>query len=86
MTCNKCNAELVPVFPERMRRSTDESMYEGALIIKLSGGYRMFIDEYIPPFILCTNCAQELYEQNEWLITPETDFLLKEEIDGEQSS
>jgi hypothetical protein len=56
-------------------------MYENALVIKISGGYGMFIDDYVAPFVLCQDCARELFDQNQWLITPETVFLSKELID-----
>lgn len=80
MNCNKCNVEMVPVFLDRNRRHTDLPMYENALVIRISGGYGMFIDDFVAPFVICDNCAKELFDQNQWLVTPEISYLSKEVI------
>lgn len=77
--CDKCAKELTPVFPDRSRRYNDLPQYDDALVIKLSGGYGMLIDDFVAPFVLCGDCGRELIQSNyEWMITPEIEFLSKE--------
>lgn len=75
--CDNCNTELVPVTPELMRRGNDYPNYKDALVITIQGGYGMLIDEYVPAFVLCGECGTKLIRASEFLITPETEFLIE---------
>jgi len=82
--CDSCNIELTPVFSDRLRRIHDYPQYENALVIELSGGYGMLIDPIggeIPKFVICKDCGIKFIKQNELLITPETEFLVREEAE-----
>ncbi len=83
MNCNKCNAELTPVFPDTNRRYTDMPLYNEALVIVLQGGYGAFFDDSPQKLIICDECAHEFFDKNPWAITPELDFLLPEQEDEE---
>ena len=84
--CDSCNTELKPVFENTLRRADDYPQYEDALVVELGGGYGMLIDTgteigvEIPLFVLCRNCGVNLIAQNEFMVTPETEFLIREDF------
>jgi len=79
-TCDKCGQEIILVMPELMRRKDDNFIYHNALNISVGGGYGAFIDPGYPlQFTICENCAKQLFDENQWLVTPEIAYLSKDE-------
>lgn len=67
-SCTKCGNPLDDVegmFPHRRR--TDFPHKSNALVLLVTGGYGMFIDEPSTGIILCGGCALQLFAENPWL-------------------
>ena len=81
--CDKCGAELVPVFADRMRRRNDYPQYENTLVVELGGGYGMLIDpmdlKAPEKFVLCKDCGTQFFKDNSWAVTEETEHLVEED-------
>lgn len=65
--CSNCQDELSPVHEQPRARSLQ---CKGTLIVRISGGYNMFLDDEIYS-ILCKRCATKL--SNEWSCLFRTD-------------
>lgn len=76
--CDKCGKELVPEFPDRMRRADDYPNYKGALVINISGGYNMLIDEYVPTLVLDEECGTQFFKDNPWAVTEASADIVEE--------
>lgn len=70
--CDCCGAKMTQVFPEEDYEGTQ---YVGALMVEVSGGYGMLIDDDVYSdlenrVLLCVDCGKRLIEQFPCILAP----------------